>query len=102
MLLPSEYYVLMALAERARADLTSSFPSARVIADQEHFSERHVKRMMSALVIKGWLARLIQHDSQHGGLAPSFNQFCIPAGAIKPWAVAWSGPLTKPTKSSRG
>jgi hypothetical protein len=93
LLTDSEYHVLIALTECARADLTSSFPSARMIAQQEHLSERHVKRILSALVDKGWLRRPVNRGGLNGSNGPAVNQFCVPAGAIKPWAGEWIGPV---------
>lgn len=87
----AEYRLLVQLALRADADLSGSFPSLFWLTERTGFDARYLRRIMQALVDKGWLRR-VPRRYDDGGLRSAVNQFCVPADALSEGSPAWVGP----------
>jgi len=87
----AEYRLLVQLVICASADLRDSYPSYTWLSERMHTDERQVRRLMGALVKKGWICR-DSRSAYAGGSRSTVNQFCVPAGVLGPGAPAWTGP----------
>lgn len=98
MLTHAEFRMLTALVMRADENLTNCFPRIETLAEQDGWSFKMAKFVLSSLVEKGWLVR-------HGEGGAKINQFCVPDGAINRFARGWKGPVSGakrgPTKMAK-
>lgn len=87
----AEYRLLVLLVLCANGDLSGSFPSQLHLAERIHWNPRYVRRVIQALVNKGWLRRRTR-TTDDGALRSAANQFCVPANAIGKGSRPWVGP----------